>query len=527
MFKVGIYARLSKEDGDNEQSESIENQIQLIKGYIEKNPEFIFIDTYIDDGYSGLRYHNRPGFQKMLLDVGEKKINTVITKDMSRFGRESIETSTYLEKIFPEKQIRYISILDNYDSYTGQNTDIAPFKILFNDLYSKDISKKVRGSFETKRKSGKFIGSTTPFGYAKSKEDHNKLVIDEYAASIVRRIFALYIEGNGKGAIATILEKEGILTPSAYKKEILKENYYNPNMKYDKISWSFQTIHQILTNEVYIGNMVQKRYETISYKVKKKRAVPKHEQIIVEGTHEAIINKETFESVQELLKSRTRSLAISDVDVNLFAGKLVCADCGHMFTKTYDGRKKLFVGYVCSQYKRHGNLYCTSHMLKREDIETLVLDLIKTEAKRILNVSEIEELSDMKVENINIGIKNIEMQVKSYQELIKETRQYKQRAFENYSDGLLSKEDYIEYIDTYDTKIRNTNIKLEELQKGIENKLEQEKEFIYWVEKFKNYMNVDELSREMVVELIDKIVVDSDKNINVYFKFGERTESGE
>lgn len=521
MFQVGIYARLSKEDGDNEFSESIDNQIDLIKKFIDNKESFLLIETYIDDGYSGLKFDNRIAFQKMIMDIKEGKINTVITKDMSRFGRESIETSTYVEKLFPMLGVRYISILDGYDSFTGQNIDVAPFKILLNDMYSKDISKKVRGSFEIKRQRGQFIGSTTPYGYVKCKEDHNKLIIDEYAASVVKRIFALYLEGNGKGAIATILEKEHILPPSVYKKEILKENYYNPHMKYKKVTWSFQTIHQILTNEVYVGNMVQKKYETISYKVKKKRIVPKEEQIIVAATHEAIIDRDTFETVQDLMKCRTKSLSTNQVEVNLFAGKLQCAECGHFFTKIYDSRKKEFIGYVCAQYKRHGNLYCTSHMLKEDEFEPFVLGVLKEEARKQITTFEINELSDYVIEKGNNGFNNLKMQINILVEKEKKLKNYKQKAFENYSDGMITKEEYIEYSNSYDIKINLNKKKIEEMQGKLENKKESEKQYAFWTEKFINYMNVDKLTREMVVELIDKIVVDKDRNVDIYFKFKE------
>lgn len=520
MFQVGIYARISKEDGDNEQSESIDNQIKLIQEYMNKKIDLILCEIYIDDGYSGLRYHNRPGFQKMIADIKENKINTVITKDMSRFGRESIETSTYLEKIFPELGVRYVSVLDQYDSFTGENTEVAPFKILLNDMYSKDISRKVRGSFEIKRKNGQFIGSSTPYGYLKNKNNHNNLVIDAYASNVVKKIFALYIEGNGKSAIATILEREGILPPSIYKKEILKQDYFNPNIKNKKVSWSFQTIHQILTNEVYIGNLVQKKQETISYKVRKKRAIPKDEQIIVEGTHEAIICKDTFYMVQQLMKNRMRSLTTNTVDTNLFAGKLQCEECGCMFTKTYDSRKKEFVGYVCSQYKRHGNLYCTSHMMKRNEIEAIILNLLKQEARKILKQQEIDELSKMTTDTLN-GIKNIKLQIKELEDKLKEVKYYKQKTFENYLDQIISKEDYDEFTATYDNKMGMLNSKMKELYCLTNEKKEREKEYAKWVEDFIQYINVDRLTREMVVELVDKIVVNKNNNIKVYFKFSK------
>lgn len=518
MFRVGIYARISKEDGDNEQSESIENQIKIIQDFINNRVDLMFCEIYIDDGYSGLSYCNRPGFQKMLVDIKEKSINTIITKDMSRFGRESIETSTYLEKIFPELGVRYISILDHYDSFTGENTEVAPFKILLNDMYSKDISRKVRGSFEIKRKNGQFIGSSTPYGYLKSKNNHNKLVIDSYASKVVKKIFALYIEGNGKSAIATILEREGILPPSTYKKEILKQDYFNPNIKNKKVSWSFQTIHQILSNEVYIGNMVQKKQETISYKVRKKRTIPKEERIVVVGTHEAIISLDTFNTVQQLMKNRMRSLAENMVDTNLFVGRLQCKECGCMFTKTYDARKKEFIGYVCTQYKKHGNLYCTSHMLKRDDIETVILNLIKQEAKEVLKHQEIEELSNITIESSN-GKKHIQDQIVELEDQIKKIKYYKQKAFENYLIAIISKEDYTEFTYTYENEISMLSAKIKELYKLIDEKEIVEEEYIKWVEKFKQYINVDRLTRDMVVEFIERIVVDKDYNIDVYFKF--------
>ncbi|MFA9375821.1 MAG: recombinase family protein [Lachnotalea sp.] len=520
MFKVGIYARLSKEDGDNVQSESIHNQINLIKNYLKNKEDMKEVEVYTDDGFTGLYFENRPDFMRMLTDIKSGKINMVITKDISRLGRESIETSIYLEKYFPIMKVRYVSILDNYDSYTGSNIEMAPFKILFNDMYSKDISRKVRGSFDAKRSKGEFIGSTSPYGYAKSKENNNKLVIDDYAASIVRRIYALYIAGNGKGAIATLLEKDKIPTPSYYKKEILKENYYNPHMSYSKVSWSFQTIHQILTNEVYIGNMVQKRCETISYKVKKKRSIPKEDQIRVVGTHEPIVSKEIFDTVQELLKYRTRSSSGNSAQLNLFAGKLICAECGRTFSKAYDARKKKFIGYVCSQYKKHGNLYCTSHYLNRDEFERLILELIKKEAKKLLKESEIQELNKFQLNNMNEN--NYDLQIIALKQKIEELKKYKRKAFEKFSDHIIEKEDYVEYINEYEKKIAENSLQVTELKKLFNSKQNQVEEQEHWIDKFKNFIDVDMLTRAMVVELIDKIVVDKDKNIDIYFKFGDR-----
>ncbi len=517
MYKVAIYVRLSKEDGDNVQSESIDNQIDLIRQYLADKEDLVEIDTYIDDGFSGLKFDNRPAFQRMLLDIEAGKITMVITKDMSRLGRESSQTTIYLEKYFPFMNIRYVSILDNMDTLTGTNVEMAPFRIVLNDMVSRDTSKKVRGAFDAKRRQGDFIGSTSPYGYIKDSLNHNRLVIDEYAASVVKKIYALYIEGYGKGAIASMLEKDKILTPSAYKKEILKEKYYNPNIRDAKTTWSFQTIHQILTNEVYIGNMVQKKYETVSYKVRKSRKVPTCKQIRVENTHETIINAETFYMVQELLQKRTRSLDINSVEANLFVGKLVCAECGHTFTKAYDSRKKKFIGYVCSQYKRHGNLYCTSHYVKADELEIILLNVIKKEAKKLLKETDINEINNLKITNVRKS--NEDLQLLNFQKNLEKYKRYKRQAYENYMDHVLSKEEYKEYSADYDMQMSEIVQYIADLEKKIEDQSNKGMKYVDWLNQFKDYLNVEQLTREMVLELVEKIVIDQDYNIDIYFNF--------
>ena len=266
-FKVGIYIRLSREDGDKLESESVSNQRDILQRYIKEN-NHILIDEYIDDGYSGTTFE-RPSFERMISDIENQKINMVITKDLSRLGRDYIKTGYYIENYFPENKVRYVAILDGVDTYLDtSNNDVTPFKAIINDMYAKDISKKIKGVLKEKELKGEYLGSYPPFGYKKCITQKNKLEIDTNVAYIIKKIFELYSEGNGFQKISTILDKEHIKTPSQYL-----------NMSYQRETWNPKTIRAILVNEAYIGNTVQNKCTSISYKVKKKRKKSPEEYI--------------------------------------------------------------------------------------------------------------------------------------------------------------------------------------------------------------------------------------------------------
>lgn len=352
LFQTAVYIRLSKEDGDKEESDSVGNQRRLLTEYVAKKEDLILYDTYIDDGFSGTNFR-RPSFQRMIEDIESGKVNCVIVKDLSRFGRDYIETGRYLERVFPDLGVRFISISDGIDSLKQVYDMLLPIKNIFNEQYARDISKKVQTAVKTKQKAGEFIGSFTSYGYKKSPTDKNKLIIDEYAANVVRRIFSMYIQGYGKQRIAMILNSEGILCPSEYKK-INGLNYNNPKRLKSTTYWSYTTINSILNKEIYIGNMVQgTRYQRMRGKQKK---VPKNQWIIVKNTHEPIIDMETWNKVQLLLKRRTRKLDL-ETNKNIFAGFLKCGDCGRSMTKMIYKNKdgtRVF-DFYCGTYRRHEN----------------------------------------------------------------------------------------------------------------------------------------------------------------------------
>lgn len=370
VFNVGIYARLSKEDEQNlAVSESISNQIDYLTQYV-IDRGWSIVDVFVDDGYTGTNF-NRPDFQRMLREIEVGKINLVITKDLSRLGRDYIETGHYLERYFPLRNVRYIAVNDGIDTYDNStNNELNPIRSFFNDFYARDISKKVRTSMTVKARKGDFIGSFAPYGYLKSPLDKNKLVIDEKVAPVIRQIFERYLAGDGITRIAHILNDQQINCPSVYKAHIY-ENYKNAKSKFGK--WTAEGVKSILQNPVYAGCLAQHKHSVISYKVKVLKAVPKENWIIVEGCHEAIVSKEVFDQVQRLMKVRNVPYPSSPKKDHLLVGLLYCKDCGHRmtFTKTQKGEWYC----ICANYKRFKS--CTRHSYLERDLDNYVLDHLR------------------------------------------------------------------------------------------------------------------------------------------------------
>ena len=388
LFNVAEYIRLSREDGDKAESDSIGNQRKLITDYLKDKDDFVLYDTYIDDGFTGTNF-NRPSFKRMIADIEAGKVNCVIVKDLSRFGRDYIDTGKYLERYFPDHEVRFISITDNIDSMKQAYDMLLPIKNIFNEQYARDISKKVHASMKTKQRAGEFIGAFASYGYKKSPVDKNKLVIDEYAAGVIRKIFRLYIEGHGKIRIAAILNEDGVVCPSEYKK-INGDNYRNSNCLDSTSYWTYSTINRILQNEMYIGNMVQNKK---SQRMRgKSKAQDKEDWIVVKGTHEAIIDDETWNKVQDLLKRRTRNLDLNS-NMSIFAGFLKCGDCGRALTKKIGtpGHGGGVVNYYCGTYVRSGRQYCTPHPIPHLVLEQIILEDLKAIMQNIDNMREVIE----------------------------------------------------------------------------------------------------------------------------------------
>ena len=393
IYDAALYLRLSKDDveegGAKSESNSIANQRELLRSFVKSQPDIQIFDIYVDDGYSGGNF-DRPEFKRMTTDIEAGKVNCVIVKDLSRFGREYIEAGRWIEKTYPALNVRFISVTDQFDSKTADFSEksfVVPIKNFVNESYCRDISGKVRSHQKIKREKGEFIGAFAPYGYCKDPENKNCLVIDSYAADIVRKIFSWKIDGFSLGAIAEKLNVRYVQSPKEYKKAN-GENYNSGFHSSDTPKWSAVQIKRILTNEVYIGNMVQGKQERISYKVKQRLDKPESEWVKVENTHPAIIRQSDFDVVQKLLQYDGRASKTLD-SANFFSGFVFCGDCKTSMIRRvnqYKGKKKAF--YICQTKNKGGD--CTRHSIPEEVLKRIVLSM---NIKNLVNDAYAKDIS--------------------------------------------------------------------------------------------------------------------------------------
>lgn len=516
------YMRLSREEGDKLESESIRNQRELIKEFLARHSELNLVDEYVDDGYSGTSYE-RPAFHRLLEDVKSGKINCIIVKDLSRLGRNYIETGRYLEKIFPFLGVRFISILDHYDSASDENEAdqiIVPFKNLINDAYCRDISTKIRSQLDVKRRNGKFIGSFACYGYQKDPKDVNHLVVDPYAADIVRMVFRMKLEGCNSQRIAEKLNEMGVLPPAEYK----RSNGLNYDCGYRtgmNPKWEVVSINRILTNEMYTGTMVQGINRKINYKIKQSRAMPKEEWIRVENTHERIIEKSVFDEVQRLLEFDTRT-APEKREVYLFSGLVVCGDCRQNMVRrrvTRGGKKYAY--YHCSTYK-NGN-GCSAHLINADKLEMLVLEAVRVQIAMLLEAESILKKIDRIPEEQTV-IKIINHQLDELDAAIERYRNLKTQAYTDMLDEVITKEEFKDinrkFSERLDTAKAQKKDLLDEKHRMLKNRMHLKP----WVEDFKKYRNIEKLERSIAVTLIDRIIVYGKNEISIHFHYHDEMQ---
>jgi DNA invertase Pin-like site-specific DNA recombinase/predicted Zn-dependent protease len=519
-YKVGIYLRLSREDERLGESGSITTQRELLLNYIKDN-NLIFIDEYIDDGISGTTF-DRDGFKRMIKDVEDKKINMIITKDTSRLGRDHIEFGYYVEKYFPEKNIRYVAVTDGIDtSINSTNNDMLLFKSAFNDMYVKDISNKIRASLYTKKRNGKFVGQTAPYGYKKDPNDKHKLVIDEEAAFIVRKIFNLFVKGTSLTEICNTLTKEGVPIPSVYKNmnRGLKSSIYGV--------WGQRTVSDMLQNPTYIGDLTQGRCKKVSYKSKKMIHTKKKDWIIAENSCPAIIDKETFELVQHIYMSNRNRKTIKDNGCGnlLLRGFIYCKECHHtigfrkqiQYTKAYGTKVRIYGN--CNYWSKHKkDNACTPHSVKYEDIESNVLEAIKDACHKYLDTSVFEDILKKNSKSLKLQ-KDLESQVSKLKNEITlsikkiddiyndklngiiDLEMYK-RIYNNITGELISKEKELSSIEEKLYKLINNTNDNHELYKKI----------------VKEFLSLKSPSRALLSNLIKNIEIDENKNIEINYK---------
>ena len=506
-----MYLRLSKEDGEKVESNSISNQREMINTYARKN-QFTIVGEYVDDGYSGANF-DRPNFKEMIKDAYDKKFDTIIVKDLSRFGRDYIEAGKFIQRIFPENGIRFISVNDNYDSKSADMNDthlILPIKNFINDSYCRDISNKVKSSQKIKREKGDFISAFAPYGYKKSEENKNKLVIDEQAATNIKNIFDMKLMGYSSKAIADELNHLGVLTPRKYKEsQGFKCNGFQ-NIKGG--NWSAKAVNRIIENEVYIGNTLQGKSITLNYKNKKQIGKDKEEWIRVEDTHEAIVSKEVFAIANTMLKRDLNNSRGKD-KIDIFTGMLFCKECGSSLirrTVKYKEREEVF--YICSKYNKEKS--CSRHSIKEET-------LIKAVSKIIKSYIEFNEKLYSKVQLIDINRNLKDNQIPILKREKSMTEELLSSLYIDLKENVISKEEYQLFRKNYTEKL----IKLDESiqyrlkrQEYTKYKIDENKSWIIDINRYKNLSEIDRLS---VVMLIDKIFISEDKTIDVRFNHTE------
>lgn len=515
-----MYIRLSREDGDKQESESIGNQRKILQRYVKEN-NLCLVKEYVDDGISGTTF-DRPSFNELLQDIENKTIDMVITKDLSRLGRDYIKTGFYIEDYFPKNNIRYVAITDGIDTYIDStNNDITPFKAIMNDMYAKDISKKIRSVYKEKQKQGEYICSTTAYGYKKHPSIKNKLVVDRKVQSIVEKIFDMYANGHGSSEIVNYLNSNQYLSPSGYRKTGTVQDKNKSGY-----SWNEVTLCNMLKNEVYIGNTVQNKKSVISYKVKKIKSVEKENQIIVNNTHEPIVDKDTFEKVQCILKKRGTNTKLK-YDY-LLRGLLYCYHCKRklqiVLKKNSKRNAKSHPYITCSDAKERG---CYPLNMNYEKFEKHIIYIVK-KICQIYADKEIFYSIYEKYQNKTLDIREgYKKKIEQIDRAILDINNNLDKMYMDKLRGVLQEEDYVRVSQKFNFEKTKLNEQKKELKQkligteekiNVKNHTKEEKDLDELIE---NFLKLDKIDKIYLYRLINKIEIDKDKNIYIYFNFSK------
>lgn len=518
-YKTACYCRLSRDDEKDGMSVSIETQMKILNDYCKAN-DYEIIDFYCDDGYSGTNF-NRPAFQRMLKDVENGKVNMIIVKDLSRFGRNHVKTSEYIGDIFPKLNVRFVAIGDNFDTDNEnsiENTFSMWFKNMFNEFYPADISRKTRLAFKAKAQRGEFIGTYAPYGYKKSEKDKHILEIDDESALIVKDIFEMVAYmGYGYNKISHILAERKVLTPTAYRE---KQN--NISCSVNPYDWNLTTIRKICENRVYLGHTVNGKKQKRSYKDKDVIIVPENEWITVENTHPAIIQPDLWELTQSKLNSRKRER--KNNKQNIFAGLIKCDTCGKALTITTANNKAAF---ACSTYKTKGKENCTVHFIAYDDLYEIVLNDLKSKLNVISQNDDVfKKTVKQKTEN---NTDNTEHQkINSLEKRISELERKINCLYDDRADGIISKQRFVEMYQKCESEQNELKKQLDELNKKLTNKKSVQDNESQFIQLLKEYCtNLQELNAELLNRLIEKIVVGNKEKtengytqtVKIYYRF--------
>jgi site-specific DNA recombinase len=530
VFKTGLYVRLSIEDvRDRKDSDSIENQTYLLKQFVEERPFLQIYSIYTDNGEKGTNF-DRPEFNRLMDDVKAGRVNCIVVKDLSRFGRDYLETGNYLEKIFPFLGVRFISINDNYDSFNPENSNeglIISLKNLLNDVYTKDISKKIISTFRERQSKGEFLGAHVPYGYSRPDDGTYKLVVDEEAALVIRQIYQWKVEGLSDTIIARRLNDMGIPSPSKYK--YLKGEW--KNARYNNNIWQRQAIKAITENEVYLGHKIYGKIQASLYEGKRKSRVPRDEWTIIENDHEPIIDQETFDIVHatrlEVYKEFTERLEQNkhfENTENIFKDIAICGDCKcKLVRRRRIKNDELYYYFSCTTYETNSGYKCTRKHIVETDMIKAVYAAIRSQIDMVASVDDIlrKVNSDASYENRKDNLANEIRKVKAQIERLTSLRS---SLYDDYIEQLLTEQEYLYAKIKYEKDEVALKDRLNELllqQKKYDQTYSYENQ---WLSSFRAFRDEKELTKEMVAALIETVELYADRSIQINFKFKDEYE---
>lgn len=518
LYHAGIYLRLSRDDtlaGGRLESDSISSQRELCRAFVRSQKGMEIYDIYVDDGYSGVSFE-RPGFKRMMEDVSAGKVDCIIVKDLSRFGREYIEAGRLIQKIFPALNVRFIAVTDRFDSLTADYNETAlvlPVKNFVNDAYCRDISEKVKSHQRIKRENGEFIGAFAVYGYQKDTKKRNHLVPDEYAAGVVRNIFEWKLGGMSATAIANKLNNLGVLSPMEYKRE-RGEHYASGFGAGIQTSWSAVSVKRILTNLVYTGTLEQGKTEKVSVKVNKYCPKPKEEWARVEHAHEAVVSREEFDSVQRLLKTGSRCGGGEEC-AHMFSGLLFCGDCGAPMARRvsrYKGRERL--SFICSA--RNKGKGCTRHTIAEEELREVVLACLRMQAAVLTDRGKLQSyMEGMEVKFEEIGL--LEREAVRLAKVQEQCLSLQSSLYEDLKNGIITGEDFHTFRSIYEGKYAQAGKALAEQEELIRVCLKSGAASGLELERFKETQSLTELNRDVLMAFVRRIDIYEDKRICVEF----------
>lgn len=520
LYKAIDYLRLSKDDNEKSESNSIANQRLLITDFVNRQPDIKLVDEMVDDGYSGVSF-DRPGFQAMMELVRSGKVNCIIVKDLSRFGRNFVEAGKYLQQIFPFLGVRFIAINDNYDSLKSdyQTSNLyVPIKNLFNDAYSRDVSIKMRSFSDYKKRNAIPTGSFPVYGYRREKGS-KKLLVDDTAAGVVQSIFSAKLFGLSTRQIAEKLNEQQVLCPSEHKKS-LGLNYKTGLRKKVTQSWSDEAVRMILHNAVYTGRLELGKTYRPNYKVKRPFKTAEENWTCYENAHEAIISKQEYDTVQRIMGYDVRR-GPNQKALYMLSGILFCADCKQpMVRRSVYDRGKQYVYYNCSSNRKDKKV-CSPHNIREDIVLETLLPLIRQHINAVIEIEKMLRYIDTLPEQKGTA-KMIDRQIKQLEDELEKNQRFKRLAFEKYTEKIIDKKTYLEYTEIY-TK------KCEEIEAALEKRREEMKAVITngasrneWVRLFKKNRNIEALNRPLLLSLVERVEVDEDKNFTVQFAYQEQ-----